>query len=239
MKQLLLLAILAAPATVQADQAYDDARAFLTYTETYKAQCILYQSGNAFSQFLTTWTFIVENAPAGTPGIPILDAAVQAYVDAYAVEIDELSDGIDIMWASIDPQTQTVTNPLQFAAGKATAWDAAVAVPSVLVPCEELSSHEVRCEVDLDQPLTGRFGRYMPIPETSGTRRGSENRLCVLTYSMLENWTGLKRRTISEYARKGRLDLNDLESVLSWVNEYRATKGLSPIGAVHVAAEQP
>lgn len=57
-----------------------------------------------------------------------------------------------------------------------------------------------------------------------------ESRLCSVTYSAIADWTGLTLQTVRTYATTGAFDRHSLESVLSWVNARRASKGLPLIG---------
>jgi hypothetical protein len=60
--------------------------------------------------------------------------------------------------------------------------------------------------------------------------KGAETRLCSLTYSKIAEWSGLPARTLQQYAARGDFDRHNLESVLTWVNARRASKGLPMIG---------
>lgn len=70
----------------------------------------------------------------------------------------------------------------------------------------------------------------MSNPPVSTGRLGSENRLCVVTYSTIADWAGLKRRTVQTYAARKDFDPKNLESILTWCNNRRRTQGKRLIG---------
>jgi len=59
---------------------------------------------------------------------------------------------------------------------------------------------------------------------------GAEDRLWILKYSQIAEWTGLAVSTVRSYAQRGQFQRDDLESVLQWVNRRRAKAGLPAIG---------
>ncbi len=67
-------------------------------------------------------------------------------------------------------------------------------------------------------------------PDKPGRTKGARERLIVIDYGTIAEWTGLKVATVREYARQGQYNARDLDSVLTWCNSRRAAAGLPPIG---------
>jgi len=66
-----------------------------------------------------------------------------------------------------------------------------------------------------------------------------EQRFAGLTYSQIARWTGLTLHTVRSYASRGQFDPRDIDSVLSWVNVRRASRGLPLIGAPDRPIDSP
>ncbi len=67
-------------------------------------------------------------------------------------------------------------------------------------------------------------------PQKAGRKKGTHNRLIIVTYQEIADWARLSVRTCQEYAYRGYFDPRDLESVLQWINTRRQAAGKQMIG---------
>ncbi len=67
-------------------------------------------------------------------------------------------------------------------------------------------------------------------PQKAGRKKGTHNRLIIVTYQEIADWASLSVRTCQEYAYRGEFDQRSLESVLKWVNARRQAAGQPLIG---------
>ena len=68
------------------------------------------------------------------------------------------------------------------------------------------------------------------MPKSTGRPAGSKSVLFKLTYDTISAWTGLKVWTLKQYAKEGRYDPRDIDSVLRFCNQQRIKRGWPLLG---------
>jgi hypothetical protein len=61
-------------------------------------------------------------------------------------------------------------------------------------------------------------------------QKGSRNTLVKIDYDLIGDLAGVAGDTAKQYSHRGEYDPRSLESILRWINDRRAVKGLSLIG---------
>jgi len=68
------------------------------------------------------------------------------------------------------------------------------------------------------------------MPNRSHRRKGTENTLARITYSVVSELAGISPTSAKRYAWRKRYDQHDLASILRFCAEMRSRSGLPPLG---------